>query len=98
MAIRKERTAETRIRRRAFRGRPAIIRSGNTVIDFFPSVLADVVNKQASRPRLECEGEGIAQAQRPDCAIVSGRGVEERIVAGNGAVRVNPKYFSKKIG
>src|ERR1044071_3125588 len=47
---------------RAFAGWPAVVGSGRAVVDFLPGILADVVDEDPSRPRLEGEGERVAQA------------------------------------
>src|SRR5882724_169029 len=69
-----DRVPEIWIRRgsRTFCGRPAIVRSGNTVINFLPRACTNVVDKQASGSRLKREREWIAQTDRPNRAVRAG--------------------------
>ena len=77
--------------------RPAVVGASDAVVDLLPGVLADVIDEDAARSRLNPEGERIAQAQRPDGSVVAGgRGIEG-VVRWNGAVRVNAKHFAEQI-
>ena len=60
----KERIAKVHVRRRTktFAGRPAVIRSSDSVVDFLPGALAHVVDEQPAGSRLKPEGERIPQA------------------------------------
>src|SRR6266850_2232641 len=93
VAIPKDRATEIRIRSWTFRGRPAVIRSRNTVIDFFPGALAHVVDEHARGAGLKREREWIAQTQRPNRSIDSSGGVEEWIVCRNRAVGIYAQHF-----
>src|ERR1700730_12483795 len=67
----KDRVPEIWIRRgsRTFFCRPAIVRSGNTIIDFLPRALTNVVDEQASGSGLKRECEWIAQTHGPNRAV-----------------------------
>src|SRR6202035_4041967 len=64
----KDRVPEIWIRRggRAFCRRPAIVRSGNTIINFLPRALTNVVDEQASGSGLKGKCEWGAQTHRPN--------------------------------
>ena len=47
---------------------------------------------------LEGEGEGVAQAEGPDGAVVAGGLVEERVVGGDRAVRVDAQDLAEEVG
>ena len=81
-----------------FGGRPAVVGTGNSVVDLFPRAFAHVVDEQSAGARLESEGERVAQAQRPDRAVGTGRHAKERIVGWDTAVGVYAKHFSEQIG
>src|SRR5882672_5404429 len=93
VAIPKDRATEIRIRSWTFRGRPAVIRSRNPVIDLFPGALAHVVDEHARGAGLKREREWIAQTQRPNRSIDSSGGVEEWIVCRNCAVGIDAQHF-----
>ena len=104
MPIEEDRVPEIWIRRRSrtFCDRPAIVRSGNTVINFLPRGFTNVVDKQASGSRLKREREWIAQTDRPNRAVRSGsRAGDSRkrsgIIRRNGAVGIDAQNFSQTI-
>src|ERR1041385_6979046 len=99
MRVLKQGIAKTRIggRAGAFTKIPAVIRSGDAVVYFFPGGFANVVDEHTSRARLKTEGEWIAQAHGPNRSVRAGRGVEERIVAGNRTVRIDAQNFAEAI-
>src|SRR5438105_2742478 len=98
MTIVVDRTAEGWIAGRTFGGRPTVVRTGNAVVDLFPGGLANIIDEEASRAWLKSEGEGIAQAKRPDGAIVSRGGIVKWIVGGDGAVGIDAQYLPEQIG
>src|SRR5215475_10475140 len=71
VAIEENRIPEIWIRRgsRTFCDRPAIVGSGNTVINFLPRALTNVVDKQTRGSRLKGEREWIAQTDSPNRAV-----------------------------
>src|SRR4029077_13119288 len=79
VAVEVDRAAERRIARRTFGCGPAVVRTGNAVVDFFPGGLANIIDEEAGRARLKSEREWVAKAKRPDRAIISARGIEERV-------------------
>ena len=91
------RSVEPRICGRAFRGRPAVIGSGSSLVDLFPRALADVVDEHRRPGGVECERERIAQPQRPDRPVDAGRGAEERVVGGNAAVLVHSQDLAETV-
>ena len=93
VAVEVDRAAERWITRGTFGCRPAVVRTSDAVVDFFPGRLANIIDKQAGRARLKSEGERIAEAKRPDRAIVSSRGIVERVVGGNGAVGIDAQHL-----
>src|SRR5262249_26277300 len=102
--IEEDRVPEIWIRRgsRTFCDRPAIVRSGNTVINFLPRALTNVVDKHASGSRLKCEREWIAQTDRPNRAVRSGSraGYSRKrsgIIRRDGAVGIDAENFSQTI-
>ena len=99
MIVRVDRAREARARTtdRTFRGRPAVIRAGNAVVDLFPSVLADVVDEHAAAGRMERERERIAKPSRPDRPVVAGCACVKRIVRRNRSVRIDAEDLSEKI-
>src|SRR5437016_6196913 len=78
--------------------RPAVVRSHAAVVDFLPGTLPDVVDEHATGAALETEGEGIAQAERPDRAIVTGRGGEERIARRDRSGGVDAQDLAEQVG
>src|SRR6266566_9868570 len=88
---------DIRGRTHAFTNTPAVVRSGDAVINFFPGALAYVVNEHSAGPGLKREGEGIAQAQCPDFLPGAGS-VEKGSVSGNRAVGIDPQNFTQQIG
>src|ERR1700686_4886931 len=99
MAVLKQWISKVGIRRgaRAFTIAPALIRSGDAVVNFFPRTLTYVVDEQTTRARLKRESERIAQAQRPNF-LASSRSVEEWIVGRDRAVRIDAQNLSQEIG
>src|SRR5580765_1684002 len=82
---------------RAFTIRPAVIRSGNAVVNRLPGALADVVDEDPARIWLDGERERVAKAQRPNGAINTRGGIVKRIVTRYGPVGVDTKYFAQEI-
>src|SRR5437660_6497953 len=74
VSVVKDRVPEIWIRRRSrtFCRRPAIVRSGNTIINFLPRALTNVVNEQASGSRLKRERKWVAQTYCPNRAVGAG--------------------------
>ena len=99
MLVGVERIAEAGVRRIAkpFAGGPGIVRPCDPVVDFFPSVLSDIVNEHPANARLNREGERIAQAQRPDGAVGARSRVVERIIRRDRAVRVDAQDFAEPV-
>src|SRR5436305_289573 len=62
---------------RAGEAAPAVVRSGQPDVDLFPGALAHVVDIRQPGPRLDGEGIGVAQAQRPDRLVIADRRAEE---------------------
>ena len=81
-----------------FGGRPAVVGAGNSVVDFLPGRLANIVDEQASCAWLKAKGKRIAETECPDRAIVPARGIVERIVGWDGAVGVDPQYLPEQVG
>src|SRR6266404_5974035 len=98
--ILKDRVTEAGVGRvaRSFAIRPAVVRPGDAIIDFFPGILADIVDEDPAGSGLNGKREWIAKAKGPDGAIRARGGGKERIVTRNGAVGIKAKNFSQEIG
>jgi len=86
-------TPERRIAGRTFGCGPAVVRTSDAVIDFFPGGLANIVDEEPGCVWLKSEGERIAEAKRPDGAIVSSGGIVKWIVRGDGAVSIDAQHL-----
>jgi hypothetical protein len=86
-------TPERRIAGRTFGCGPAVVRTGDAVIDFFLGGLANIVDEEPGCAWLKSEGEWIAEAKRPDGAIVSSGGIVKWIVRGDGAVGIDAQHL-----
>jgi hypothetical protein len=67
-------------------------------VDLFPGILANVVDVNPLRARLEGEGVGVSQAAGPDGAVLSGRHVVVGVARGDGAVGIEPQYLAQSAG
>ena len=76
-----------------FDGRPTVVRPGDAFVDFLRDA-AHIVDEQSAGFRLHGERERIPQAERPGRAILAFRPGEERIVLGDGAVRVDAQQLT----
>ena len=92
-----ERAEETRVGRRSLCQWPPIVGACGSRIDLFPGVLADIVDEHRPRQRLKRERERIAQPERPDGAVRSDGRVHERIVRGDGSIRVDPQHLPESV-
>src|ERR1700704_1575671 len=105
MTIFKERIAIIRIRRgtKSFANAPAIVRSGDPVVDFFPGALPNIIDEHAARAGLERKSKGIPQSHRPDRLVGAGgrtrKSLKGRwIIRRNGTIRVNAQDLAQPIG
>ena len=97
VAVEEDRASERWIARRTFGCRPAVVRTGDAIVDFFIGRLADIVNEEAARAWLKRKGERVAEAKRPDRAIVSGRAVVKGVVGRDGAVGIDAQHLPEQI-
>ena len=81
------------LRRRPLPPRPAVVRAGPAEVDLLPDPEADVVDEHQPAARLKREGERIAQAQRPDGAVLARGRREKRIVRRDRAVGIKAQDF-----
>jgi hypothetical protein len=86
MCVGKERTPESRIAGWAFCIWPAIVRTGNAIIDFLPCGLTYVIYEKPTGAWLEGKGKGITQSERPYSLIIIKRRPDKRIVTRNRAI------------
>ena len=63
-----------------------------------PGGLANIIDEEAGRAWLKSEGEWVAEAKRPDGAIVSRGGIVKWIVRGDGAVGIDAQHLPEQIG
>src|SRR5262245_65121885 len=98
MSIRKKWAAEAGIAGRPLGDGPAVVGSGDPVVDLFPRRLADVVDEKAPSARLERESERVPQPKGPDGAVDAGGRREERIVRRDRSIRVDPEHLPEEIG
>src|SRR5205823_7409127 len=98
VAVEVDRAAERWIARRTFGCRPAVVRTGNAVVDFFPGRLTNIIDEQAGRAWLKSEGKRVAEAKRPDRSIASSGAIVERVVSRDGAVGIDAQHLSEQIG
>src|SRR5207302_6173735 len=98
VAIVVDRTPKCWIAGRTFGGGPTVVRTGNAVVDFFPGGLANIIDEEAGRAWLKSEGEWIAEAKRPDGAIVPSGGIVKWIVGRDGAVGIDAQNLPEQIG
>src|SRR5829696_7241764 len=75
---------------------PPVVRSPCYPIDFFPAVLADLVDEHRARARLDVEADRLAQPERPDAVFARGRTVEG-VVGGDGAVAVDAQDLAVRV-
>jgi hypothetical protein len=68
------------------------------VVDLLPCNLADIIDEHPAGPWLKGKGEGIAQAERPDRAVVAGRREVERVVGRDAAIGIDAQHLAQKIG
>src|SRR5262245_10697723 len=74
---------KTPARERSFSRRPTEISPRLPLIDLFPGILSDIVDKDAPAAWLNAEGEGIAQSERPNQLVFTRRRAVEGIVRWN---------------
>src|SRR5438105_826351 len=98
VAVEVDRAAERWIARRPFCCWPAVVRPANAIVDLFPGRLADIIDEHAGCAWLKSESERIAKAKHPDRAIISSRGIVERIVGRDGAIGIDPQHLPEQVG
>src|ERR1044072_8818402 len=81
-------------RTKPFANTPSIVGAGDAIVDLFEGAFSYIIDKEPARPRLKAEGEGVAQTDGPDGAIVAGRRTGDSregrwIVQGNRAVGID---------
>src|SRR5262249_5143440 len=81
--------------RRAVGPGPAVVRTGDPVVDLFPGVLPNVVDEEPARTRLESRSERIAQAERPDYVANGIVTAVERVICGCAAVGVEAQDLTE---
>src|SRR5262249_19148810 len=65
---------------RPFASRPTIVCSSESVVNFFPGVLADIIDENPACAGLDGKSERITKTQRPNSPVGICRGVVKRIV------------------
>src|SRR5437868_2846029 len=68
--------------------RPAVVGAGDAFVDLFRDP-ADVIDENTASFRLDREREWIATSQCPDSPILSRSRLDEGVVVGDGAVRID---------
>src|SRR6266496_2136478 len=98
VSIKVDRASESWIAGRAFGYRPAVVRTSDAVVDLLVGRFADIVDKQASCAWLKSEGKRVAEAKRPDRAIVSRGSIVERVVGRDGTVGIDAQHLPEQVG
>src|SRR6266511_5916482 len=76
-------------------GRPPVVRSGGPQVDLLPGRLANIVDEDRSRSRLNGESKGVAQSVRPHLAPGAGA-ADEGVVEWNRPVRIQPQELARQ--
>src|SRR5207237_7696449 len=98
VAVVVDRAAEIGITRRTFGYRPAVVRTGNSIVDFFPGRLANIIDEHAGRAWLKGEGKRVAQSKRPDRAIASRRGSVDWVSGRDAAIGIDAQHLPEQVG
>src|SRR5690349_11986653 len=97
MPIGKEWADETGVCRCTFHYRPSVVRPTYAVVDLFPGVFADIVDKQSSCSILKSEPERVPKPKRPNCTVLAGGLIVKRIIRWNCPIGVDAENFSEEI-